>query len=570
MNGIACKASLENTALKAHLTELLNLSAKSLNLDLNETVIHLERPKNAQHGDFSTNLAMLLAKPLRQNPGAIAESLIAALPASSYLAKAEIAGAGFINFTLNANAKQAVIKQIQALGAGFGKNKSGEKNGVAQKVQVEFVSANPTGPLHVGHGRGAAVGDCLARLLDANGWDVTREFYYNDAGAQIDNLTLSVQARLNGIATDDESFPENGYRGDYIVDIANAYLAKQTVVADDIAMTASGDASDSDAIRKFAVAYLRHEQDLDLQAFQIKFDVFSLESALYSEGKVENTVQALIKSGHTYERDNALWLRTTDFGDDKDRVMRKSEGGYTYFVPDVAYHLDKWQRGFVRVINEQGADHHSTITRVRAGLQALDMGIPAAWPDYVLHQMVTVMRGGEEVKLSKRAGSYVTLRDLIEEVGCDATRYFLAARRTDSQLVFDIDLARAQTNDNPVYYIQYAHARICSVLGQWAGETAMLNSADLSLLDSVHEVVLMQRLSEFPEVVINAATDMAPHMIATYLKDCASDLHSYYNETKFLVDDLPTKLARLALIAATQQVLKNGLELLGVSAPQKM
>ncbi len=556
--------------MKAYLTELLNLSAKILNFDLSNTVIHLERPKNAQHGDFSTNLAMLLAKPLRQNPRVIAESLIKTLPASDYIAKAEIAGAGFINFYLNANAKQAIIKQIQAQGADFGKNDNGQKNGIAQKVQVEFVSANPTGPLHVGHGRGAAVGDCLARLLYANGWDVTREFYYNDAGAQIDNLTLSVKARLNGISVEDGNFPENGYRGDYIVDIANAYLAKLTVVADDIAVKASGDVNDAEAIRRFAVAYLRHEQDLDLQAFQIKFDVFSLESALYSEGKVENTVQALIKSGHTYEQDAALWLRTTDFGDDKDRVMRKSEGGYTYFVPDVAYHLDKWQRGYVRVINEQGADHHSTITRVRAGLQALDMGIPQAWPDYVLHQMVTVMRGGEEVKLSKRAGSYVTLRDLIEEVGCDATRYFLAARRIDSQLVFDIDLARAQTNDNPVYYIQYAHARICSVLSQWGGEVATLNAADLSLLDSKHEAALMQRLSEFPEVVSNAATDLAPHMIATYLKDCASDLHSYYNETKFLVDDLPTKLARLALIAATQQVLKNGLDLLGVSAPQKM
>lgn len=558
--------ALENTTLKAHLTELLNLSAKSLNLALNETAIHLERPKNAQHGDFSTNLAMLLAKPLRQNPRAIAESLIAGLPASNYLAKAEIAGAGFINFTLNANAKQAVIKQIQALGADFGKN----KNGAQQKVQVEFVSANPTGPLHVGHGRGAAVGDCLARVLDANGWDVTREFYYNDAGAQIDNLTLSVHARLNGISNEAENFPENGYRGEYILDIANAYLAKQTVVADDIAVTAAGDLTDAEAIRKFAVAYLRHEQDLDLQAFQIKFDVFSLESALYSQGKVENTVQALINSGHTYQQDNALWLRTTDFGDDKDRVMRKSEGGYTYFVPDVAYHLDKWQRGFTRVINEQGADHHSTITRVRAGLQALNVGIPAAWPDYVLHQMVTVMRGGEEVKLSKRAGSYVTLRDLIEEVGCDATRYFLAARRTDSQLVFDIDLARAQTNDNPVYYIQYAHARIFSVLGQWGGELKALDNADLTLLNSAHEAALMQRLSEYPEVVSNAANDLAPHSIATYLKDCASDLHSYYNETKFLVEDVPTKLARLALIAATQQVLKNGLDLLGVSAPQKM
>jgi arginyl-tRNA synthetase len=414
------------------------------------------------------------------------------------------------------------------------------------------------------------VGDCLARLLDANGWNVTREFYYNDAGAQIDNLTISVLARCKGISVEHESFPENGYRGEYINDIAAAYLTKHTVVADDIEVTASGDINDLNSIRSFAVAYLRHEQDLDLKAFQIKFDVFSLESALYTEGKVKQTVEALINSGHTYEKDDALWLRTTDFGDDKDRVMRKSDGGYTYFVPDVAYHLDKWNRGFKRVVNEQGADHHSTITRVRAGLQALNINIPKGWPDYVLHQMVTVMRSGEEVKLSKRAGSYVTLRDLIDEVGCDATRYFLAARRADSQLVFDIDIAKAQTNDNPVYYIQYAHARICSVLNQWNGDVATLKTANLSALSMPNEAKLMQRLSEYPEVVVAAATDLAPHTIANYLKECASDLHSYYNDTKFLVDDAPTKLARLALIAATQQVLKNGLGLLGVSAPHKM
>ena len=452
------------------------------------------------------------------------------------------------------------------MGNRFGHNNSGEN----KKVQVEFVSANPTGPLHVGHGRGAAVGDCLCRLLDATGWDVTREFYYNDAGAQIDNLTLSVQARLNSISPESADFPENGYRGDYILDIANAYLTKQTVVADDMQVTATGDVNDAEAIRKFAVAYLRHEQDLDLQAFQIKFDVFSLESALYTEGKVENTVQALISSGHTYEQDDALWLRTTDFGDDKDRVMRKSEGGYTYFVPDVAYHLEKWKRGFSRVINEQGADHHSTITRVRAGLQALNMGIPHAWPEYLLHQMVTVMRGGEEVKISKRAGSYVTLRDLIEEVGCDATRYFLAARRPDSQLVFDIDLARAQTNDNPVYYIQYAHARICSVLTQWGGDITTLPNIDLSALQSQHEAALMQKLGEFPEVVEAAAIELAPHSIANYLKELASNLHSFYNEHKILIDDDAVKLARIALIQATQQTIKNGLTLLGVSAPEKM
>ena len=552
--------------VKQIIEDLLRQAALTLSSDAGSLAIILERPKSAGHGDFSSNLAMQLAKPLRQNPRAIAEALIKALPPSETIAKVEIAGAGFINFFLNASTKQTIVREILQKGAEFGHNNSGK----GEKVQVEFVSANPTGPLHVGHGRGAAVGDCLTRLLKANGWNVTREFYYNDAGAQIDNLTISVQARLQGITTDDARFPENGYRGDYIIDIANAFIAKETVVADDMQVTATGDVKDAEAIRQFAVAYLRHEQDLDLRAFQIKFDVYSLESALYSEGKVENTVQALIKSGKTFEEGGALWLKTTDFGDDKDRVMRKSEGGYTYFVPDVAYHHEKWNRGFTRVINEQGADHHGTIARVRAGLQALNVGIPQAWPSYVLHQMVRVMRGGEEVKLSKRAGSYVTLRDLIDEVGCDATRYFLAARDVHSQLIFDIDLARAQTNDNPVYYIQYAHARICSVLAQWNGDVASLLTADLNPLSSPQEAVLMQKLSEFPEIVNVAAVDLTPHTIANYLKECASELHSYYNDTKFLVDDVPTKLARMALISATQQVLKNGLDLLGVSAPIKM
>ena len=551
--------------MKTHLTELLAQAAKAIAPDLQDVSILIERPKTAQHGDFATNLAMTLARSLKQNPRAIAEALIKALPASPYLAKTEIAGAGFINFFMASGAKAAVVNQI-LVNPGFGKSQTGQR----QKVQVEYVSANPTGPLHVGHGRGAAVGDCLCRMLDATGWDVTREFYYNDAGAQIDNLTLSVQCRCKGLTPDDPSWPENGYRGDYIIDVANAYMAKESIDSSDQHAAGKGDADDAEAIRHFAVAYLRREQDLDLRAFKVTFDVFSLESALYTEGKVEQTVQQLIASGHTYEQDDALWLRTTDFGDDKDRVMKKRDGGYTYFVPDVAYHKDKWQRGFTRVINEQGADHHSTITRVRAGLQALDVGIPQGWPDYVLHQMVTVMRGGEEVKISKRAGSYVTLRDLIEEVGCDATRYFLAARRADSQLVFDIDLARAQTNDNPVYYIQYAHARICSVLDQWGGDVASLKDAELDPLTTEHELALLQRLAEYPEIVENAARELAPHVVAYYLKDLAGDFHSYYNAQQFLVENEKIKLARLALIAATRQVLRSGLDLLGVSAPEKM
>jgi len=557
--------------LKAHLTELLTQAAKTVAVDSPDLDIQLERPKTALHGDFSTNLAMALAKPLRQNPRAIADNLIKALPASDFLEKVEIAGAGFINFFLNAKARQSVVGEIHRLGERYGHNTLGHNSaGQPRKVQVEFVSANPTGPLHVGHGRGAAVGDCLARLLQASGWEVTREFYYNDAGVQIDNLAESVQARCRGITPEHPEWHEDGYRGEYIAEIAQAFLDRNTVVADDMEVTANGDVNDLESIRHFAVAYLRHEQDLDLKAFQIPFDVFSLESALYAEGKVEEIVQKLIASGHTYEQDGALWLRTTDFGDDKDRVMRKADGGYTYFVPDVAYHVEKWRRGFERVINEQGADHHSTITRVRAGLQALHMGIPQGWPDYVLHQMVTVMRGGEEVKISKRAGSYVTLRDLIDEVGCDATRYFLAARRADAQLIFDIDLARAQTNDNPVYYIQYAHARICSVLNQWGGDTNRLADVDLQPLISAHEAALMQRLSMFPEIVENAVTELAPHMVANYLRELASDLHSYYNAEQFLVDDETLKTARLSLVLATQQVLKNGLHLLGVSAPEKM
>ena len=551
---------------KSHLTDLFARALHEVAPDHVGATVLIERPKQASHGDYACNLAMQLAKPLRKSPRDIANALIAALPKSEVIEKVEIAGAGFINVFITTAAKQDVVHGVLQAGAGYGHVHVGQ----GRKVGVEFVSANPTGPLHVGHGRGAAVGDCLCNVLHAAGWNVTREFYYNDAGAQIDNLTLSVQLRCKGITPDDASWPESGYRGDYIMDVARSYMAEETVEADDQHTTGKGDVNDAEAIRHFAVAYLRREQDLDLRAFQVEFDVFSLESALYTEGKVEATVKKLIASGHTYEQEGALWLRTTDFGDDKDRVMRKSDGGYTYFVPDVAYHLEKWKRGFVRVINEQGSDHHSTITRVRAGLQALDEGIPQGWPDYVLHQMVTVLKNGEEVKISKRAGSYVTLRDLIDEVGCDATRYFLAARHPDSQLVFDIDLAKSQSNDNPVYYIQYAHARISTVLGQWGGERATLLDADVGILDSEYETALLQRMIDYPQVVETAAEDLAPHLVAFYLKELAADFHSYYNASRFLVEDEKVKLARLALIAAVAQTIKNGLALLGVSAPDKM
>ena len=551
---------------KSHLSELFAQALREVAPDQSGATVLIERPKQVVHGDYACNLAMQLAKPLRKSPRDIANALIAALPKSEVIEKVEVAGAGFINVFITTAAKQDVVHGVLLAGAGYGHVHVGR----GRKVGVEFVSANPTGPLHVGHGRGAAVGDCLCNVLHAAGWNVTREFYYNDAGVQIDNLRLSVQLRCKGVTPDDPSWPESGYRGDYIIDVARAYMAKETVEADDQHITGKGDADDAEAIRHFAVAYLRREQDLDLRAFEVEFDVFSLESALYTDGKVEETVNRLIASGHTYEQDDALWLRTTDFGDDKDRVMRKSDGGYTYFVPDVAYHLDKWRRGFERVINEQGSDHHSTITRVRAGLQALDAGIPQGWPDYVLHQMVTVLKNGEEVKISKRAGSYVTLRDLIDEVGCDATRYFLAARHPDSQLVFDIDLAKSQSNDNPVYYIQYAHARISTVLAQWGGDRAVLLHADVSVLDSEYETLLLQRMIDYPQVIETAAEDLAPHLVAFYLKELAADFHSYYNASRFLVEDEKLKLARLALIAAVAQVLKNGLALLGVSAPEKM
>ncbi len=562
--------------MKDHLTALVEQALQTLR-DQNEDwpgelrpQVRFERTRDREHGDWATNIAMTLAKPLRKSPREIAGALLDALPPSPSVAKAEIAGPGFINFFLNETAATQVVSEILARGETFGHGNTA----AGQRIQVEYVSANPTGPLHVGHGRGAAIGDSICRLLEAQGADITREFYYNDAGAQIDNLALSVQARCKGIVPDAADWPQDGYRGEYIVDLANAYLAGEAVHAEDRDVTAAGDPEDLEAIRAFAVAFLRREQDLDLKAFGVDFDVYFLESSLYADGKVDAAVEKLIDSGHTYESDGALWLKTTAFGDDKDRVMRKREGGYTYFVPDVAYHLDKWQRGFDRVINEQGADHHSTITRVRAGLQALDVGVPEGWPDYVLHQMVLVMRGGEEVKLSKRAGSYVTLRDLIDEVGRDATRYFLCARAANAQLTFDIDLAISRSNDNPVYYIQYAHARICSMFRKLAEQgmtwSAQTGAATLDSLGEEAEKALLRRLAAYPDAMQTAAEQFAPHTIANYLRELAGEFHSWYNGHKVLVDDPAIRDARLALSRAVQQVLANGLNMLGVSAPESM
>jgi arginyl-tRNA synthetase len=530
----------------------------------------MDHTKDPSHGDFATNLAMVLAKRAGLPPRQLAEKIIAALPENTVIERCEIAGPGFINCFVSQSSNTQVIADILAAGENFGRSDVGQN----RKVMIEFVSANPTGPLHVGHGRGAAIGDSLARLLAATGWAVHREFYYNDAGQQIENLALSVQARAQGLTPDDDSWPADGYRGDYIVDLAEAYRKGETVKAADREITASGKLDDLDDIRDFAVAWLRHEQDQDLKAFAVEFDEFFLESSLYGDGSVDGVVERLTDNQHTYEEGDALWLRSTTFGDDKDRVMRKSGGAFTYFLTDVAYHQNKWQRGFERVINEQGADHHSTITRVRAGLQGLDIEIPEGWPEYVLHQMVTVMRDGAEVKLSKRAGSYVTLRDLIDWVGRDATRFFLAARAATSQLTFDIDLALSQSNENPVYYIQYAHARVCSVKRKaLAADPTWTPSRGLASLDALAEpeaLALALTLSRYPDVVAGAATRLEPHDIANYLRQVASDFHSFYNAHKMLVDDQNVADARLALAEAARQVLANGLDLLGVSAPESM
>ena len=535
-------------------------------------VVALERPKVAAHGDIACNIAMQLAKPARRNPRELAQQIVERLqanPAVNELVDAiEIAGPGFINFRLAPAAHQAVLHAIANEGERYGHAAPSGK-----KLMVEFVSANPTGPLHVGHARQAALGDALCRLFAAQGYDVLREFYYNDAGNQIDNLAISVQARARGIEPDSPDFPADGYKGDYIMDIARDFQAGATVqAADGASVTASRDIDSLEDIRSFAVAYLRREQDLDLQAFNLKFDNFYLESALYTSGRVEQTVKSLVESGHTYEHEGALWLRTTELGtgDDKDRVMRKTDGGYTYFVPDVAYHVTKWERGYHHAINIQGSDHHGTVARVRAGLQALDIGIPKDYPAYILHKMVKVMRDGAEVKISKRAGSYVTMRDLIDWVGQDAVRYFLIQRRADSEFVFDIDLALSKSDENPVYYIQYAHARICSILAQSPELQDAIASADTAALTAPTEFALLRRLAEFPGTLALAAQDLAPHQLAFWLRDCAADFHAWYNAERVLVDDSALKLARLRLADATRRVIANGLELLGVSAPQRM
>lgn len=564
-------------------TELQSIIADALTSTLaaldkseeNIPEIKIDPCKNKEHGDFACNIAMVMAKKVGLPPRELASKIVEALGDNNIIEKTNIAGPGFINLFIRQSSQLSIVETIIQQGDQYGRSAP-----VGDMVQVEFVSANPTGPLHVGHGRGAAIGDSICRILEAAGHNVTREFYYNDAGQQIDNLALSVQLRCQGLTPDSKEWPEDGYRGEYIVDVANSYLAGETITSADYKVTGAKDPDDRDAIRQFAVAYLRREQDQDLKTFDVGFDVFSLESDLYTNGSVEEIVKTISNNGHTYEQDGALWLRATDFGDDKDRVMRKSSGGYTYFVPDVAYHREKWNRGFSTVINEQGSDHHGTIARVRAGLQALDCGIPRQWPEYVLHQMVMVMKGGQEVKISKRAGSYVTLRDLIDQVGKDATRYFLSSRRADSQLVFDIDLALQKSNENPVYYIQYAHARICSALDNAAARGDSFNQAtglaNLDRLNSSEEIELAKKLARYPELVMHAAKERGPHLVASYLRELAALLHGWYaagNQDKskqLLVSEDDIRNPRLALAIATRQVLASGLALLGVDAPERM
>jgi arginyl-tRNA synthetase len=548
--------------LKQDLELVIRDAVRAVVPEYADTPVGLDRPKQAVHGDYASNIALALAKPARRNPRELAQALVAALPASPLIERAEIAGAGFINLFVTPSARQAIVARVLAERDAFGRSlaHSGER------VMVEFVSANPTGPLHVGHGRQAALGDAIAALLESQGYTVTREFYYNDAGQQIQNLALSVQARARELLGEKIAFPEDGYHGEYIRELAQRFLAS---VGHD-----PGRLLDLDAIRRFAVAELRQEQDQDLRALGVTFDHYYLESSLYTDGRVDATVARLAASGKTYESEGALWLRTTDYGDDKDRVMRKSDGSYTYFVPDVAYHITKWERGYARAINVQGGDHHSTVTRVRAGLQATGLGIPPGYPEYVVHKMVTVMRGGEEVKLSKRAGTSVSIRELIDEAGRDAVRFFLVSRKAESEFVFDIDLARTRSDENPVYYLQYAHARVCSVLRQ-AGMTpeaaeAALADADLSPLTSAYEETLLRRIADFPGELAAAARDAAPHQVTFYLKDLAQEFHSYYNAERFLVEDQKLQRARLALAVATGQVLRNGLAVLGISAPASM
>lgn len=579
------------TDLRAHLAGLLRSALEQVAPDAPGIAPTLERPKSLQHGDYATSVAMQLAKSMKRNPRELAEALLRALPASPLVDKAAIAGAGFINFHLKPSAKQQVVRTVQQSGAAYGRIDAGR----GRKVQIEFVSANPTGPLHVGHGRGAAYGASLANLLDAAGWSVAREYYINDAGRQVDILCVSVWARYLELCGETIPFPSNGYQGDYVraraAELRQARGAQlQRAAAQILRGLPEAASEDEDAIEARMDALIERARELlgaDFRAltdfvldrqvaeirdvltrFGVLFDVWYSERSLYESRRVDDALAALDKAGHLYMLEGARWFRSTAFGDDKDRVVQRENGLYTYFASDIAYHFDKLQRGFDVLIDVWGADHHGYIPRVRAAIAAL--GRDPTQLQVPLIQLVALFRNGEQVRMGKRSGSFVTLEELFDEVGVDATRFFYLSRKSDQHLDFDLDLAKSQSNDNPVYYIQYAHARVCSVLEQWGGDAAALVNADLAPLVEEQELQLLQKLLDYPEQIESAARDLAPHQIAFYLKEVAAVFHSYYNSTRLLVDDAKQRDARLALACAVRQVLRNGLAILGVGAPEKM
>ena len=569
---------------KTAITELLTASLKATAPDATGVTIALERPKQAQHGDFSCNVAMQLAKALRAKPRDIAVKLLANLPVSPLIEKTEIAGAGFINLFLQQGHKQRVVNQILTTGSQFGVS----TGATGKKVQVEFVSANPTGPLHVGHGRGAAYGACVANVLAATGHQVTREFYINDAGRQMDILAASMWLRYLEARGAAVAFPADGYRGDYVRDIARALDTKHGAQFQrDFPTSAPAEGEDADAaldaliarakqtlgeswraLHQIALDAMLADQRDDLGGFGVQYDRWFSEQSLHDNGEVARAMDALQSNGHLYEKDGALWFRSTTYGDEKDRVVRRENGQFTYFASDIAYHLNKIERGYDQLIDVWGADHHGYIARVKGAMKAL-----GANPDKLtvtLVQFAVLYRGTEKVAMGKRSGDFVTLRELRDEVGNDATRFFYVLRKSDQHLDFDLELAKSRTNENPVYYIQYAHARVCSVFAQWGGNAATLVNVDPSPLTAYAELELLQKLAEYPEIVGNAARELSPHLIAFYLKDLAALFHSYYNNVRFLSDAPLERNARLALAGATRQVLVNGLALLGVSAPEKM
>jgi len=573
--------------LRSHLTDLLHAALQVVAPGAGPVPIVLERPKSLQHGDYASSLAMQLAKPMKRNPREIAQALAAALPASPYLDKAEVAGAGFVNLYLKPAAKQRVVRAVLENERGFGRVNLGR----GRKVQVEFVSANPTGPLHVGHGRGAAYGASLSSLLEAAGYAVSREYYVNDAGRQMDILALSVWLRYLEISGARLAFPPNAYQGDYVRDMARQLQAAQKTRYVHSAESVSGgvpsieaDAeahldglivnakrllgADYASLHDFVLNEQLGDCRSDLLEFGVTFDSWFSERSLFDSGLVERVIEKLEKSGHLFRKEGARWFRSTEFGDEKDRVVQRENGQYTYFASDIAYHLNKYERGFDRVINVWGADHHGYITRVKGALQAL--GLDPHRLTIALVQFAVLYRDGKKASMSTRAGEFVTLRELRNEVGNDAARFFYVLRKSDQHLDFDLDLAKSQSNDNPVYYIQYAHARVCSVMEQWGGNPAELVNADLTPLVEEQELQILQKLLDYPEQIEGAARELAPHLLAFYLKDLSGAFHSYYNSTRLLVEDDRIKLARLALAASVRQVLRNGLDILGVGAPDRM